>query len=139
MVERRVDIMKESGIEFKTSNVGFDVKTEDILKEFDSVLLTGGSTIPRDLKVEGRELKGIHFAMDFLRQQNRKCQEKIDGEEITAKDKVVLVIGGGDTGSDCIGTSIRQGAKEVYQYEIMPKPPTERDDSMPWPAFPKNF
>lgn len=104
------------------------------------MLLTGGSTIPRDLKVEGRELNGIHFAVDYLKQQNmRNSGLNIDGEEITAKDKVVVVVGGGDTGSDCIGTAIRQGAKAVYQYEIMPKPPTERDETMPWPLFPKVF
>lgn len=141
VIDRRVDIMIESGVEFKTStNVGYDISIDDIKKEFDVVLLTGGSTIPRDLKVEGRELKGIHFAVDYLKQQNmRNAGFKIDGEEIIAKDKIVVVVGGGDTGSDCIGTAIRQEAKEVYQYEIMPKPPVERDDTMPWPLFPKVF
>ncbi|WP_234121053.1 glutamate synthase subunit beta [Clostridium hydrogenum] len=141
VIDRRVDIMTKSGIEFKTStNVGYDISIQDIKNEFDVVLLTGGSTIPRDLKVEGRELNGIHFAVDYLKQQNmRNSGLNIDGEEITAKDKVVVVVGGGDTGSDCIGTAIRQGAKAVYQYEIMPKPPTERDETMPWPLFPKVF
>jgi glutamate synthase (NADPH/NADH) small chain len=112
----------------------------ELLKEFDAVVLTGGSTIPRDLKAEGRELKGVHFAMDFLSMQNKKLSnEVVFDEDITAKGKVVLVLGGGDTGSDCVGTSIRQGAKEVYQYEIMPKPPVDRDDSMPWPTFPRTF
>lgn len=141
VIDRRVDIMTKSGIEFKTStNVGYDISIEDIKNEFDVVLLTGGSTIPRDLKVEGRELNGIHFAVDYLKQQNmRNAGLNIDSEEITAKDKVVVVVGGGDTGSDCIGTAIRQGAKAVYQYEIMPKPPAERDETMPWPLFPKVF
>lgn len=141
VVERRVNIMKEEGIIFKTNtNVGVEYPSEELLKNFDVVVLTGGSTIPRDLKVEGRELKGTHFAMDFLRQQNRRVAGKeILEEEITAEGKVVVVIGGGDTGSDCIGTSIRQGAKAVYQYEVMPKPPEERDDSMPWPTFPRTL
>lgn len=141
VIDRRIDVMEKSGIEFKTSvNVGFDVSIQDILNEFDSVLLTGGSTIPRDLKVEGRELHGIHFAVDYLKQQNmRNAGIKIDGEEITAKDKVVIVVGGGDTGSDCIGTAIRQGAKKVLQYEIMPKAPLKRDKTMPWPLFPRTF
>jgi glutamate synthase (NADPH/NADH) small chain len=141
VIDRRLDIMKKSGIEFKTSvNVGFDVAINDILNEFDSVLLTGGSTIPRDLKVEGREFDGIHFAVDYLKQQNmRNAGIKIDGEEITAKDKVVVVVGGGDTGSDCIGTAVRQGAKKVLQYEIMPKAPVKRDKTMPWPLFPRTF
>jgi len=141
VVERRVKVMKEEGIIFKTNtNVGVNYPSEDLLKDFDVVVLTGGSTIPRDLKVEGRELKGTHFAMDFLRQQNRRVAGKeILEEEITAEGKVVVVIGGGDTGSDCIGTSIRQGAKAVYQYEVMPKPSVERDDSMPWPTFPRTL
>lgn len=141
VVERRVNIMKEEGITFNTNtNVGVNYPSEELLKEFDVVVLTGGSTIPRDLKVDGRELKGTHVAMDFLRQQNRRVAGKeILEEEITAEGKVVVVIGGGDTGSDCIGTSIRQGAKAVYQYEVMPKPPEERDDSMPWPTFPRTL
>lgn len=141
VVARRINFMKAEGIEFKTStNVGVNYKTEDLLKEFDAVVLTGGSTIPRDLKVEGRELKGIYFAMEYLTQQNKKVSgKKFKEENIDAKDKVVLVIGGGDTGSDCIGTAVRQGAKEVYQYEIMPKPPVERDATMPWPEFPRTY
>lgn len=141
VVERRIQLMKDEGIVFKTdTNVGVNYKTEDLLKEFDAVVLTGGSTIPRDLKVPGRELKGIHFALELLGQQNRRVSgKKITEDEITAKGKVVLVIGGGDTGSDCIGTSIRQGAKKVYQIEIMPKPPVERDVTMPWPEFPRTL
>ncbi|MCB2294856.1 glutamate synthase subunit beta [Clostridium algoriphilum] len=141
IVERRVDFMVGEGVNFKTNiNVGVDYLTKDLLSEYDAVALTGGSTIPRDLKVEGRELKGVHFAMDYLKQQNRRVSGKeVDASEITAKDKVVLVLGGGDTGSDCIGTAIRQGAKSVYQYEIMPKPPVDRDDTMPWPSYPRTL
>jgi len=141
IVERRVTFMKDEGVKFKTSvNVGVDYPAENLLSEFDAVALTGGSTIPRDLKVEGRELQGVHFAMDYLKQQNRRVSGKeIEAQEINAKDKVVLVLGGGDTGSDCIGTAIRQGAKSVYQYEIMPKPPVDRDDTMPWPSYPRTL
>ncbi len=141
IVERRVNFMASEGVKFKTNvNVGVDYSSERLLSEFDAVALTGGSTIPRDLNVEGRELKGVHFAMDYLKQQNKRVSGKeIEDEEITAKDKVVLVLGGGDTGSDCIGTAIRQGAKSVYQYEIMPKPPVDRDDSMPWPSYPRTL
>jgi len=141
IVERRVSFMKEEGVNFKTNvNVGVDYPTEYLLSEFDAVALTGGSTIPRDLKVEGRELQGVHYAMDYLRQQNRRVSGKdIETTEINAKDKVVLVLGGGDTGSDCIGTAIRQGAKSVYQFEIMPKPPVDRDATMPWPSYPRTL
>lgn len=141
IVQRRVSFMKESGVSFKTNiNVGVDYSVDTLLSEFDAVALTGGSTIPRDLSVEGRELKGVHFAMDYLKQQNRRVSGKtIETSEINAKGKVVLVLGGGDTGSDCIGTAIRQGAKSVYQYEIMPKPPVDRDDTMPWPSYPRTL
>jgi glutamate synthase (NADPH) small chain len=146
-VERRVDILKEEGVVFKTGvNIGAngdgneDYDIEKLREDFDIILLTGGSTIPRDIDVPGRELQGIYFAMDFLRQQNRRVSGKeINEKEINAKDKVVLVIGGGDTGSDCIGTAIRQGAKQVYQFEIMPKAPDERDETMPWPYFPRTY
>jgi glutamate synthase (NADPH/NADH) small chain len=140
VVARRVAVMKEEGVVFKTNcEVGVDYSGEDLLKNFDTVLLTGGCSVPRDLNVEGRDVDGIHFAMDYLTQQNRKNSGKTFDNEINAKDKVVIVIGGGDTGSDCIGTARRQGAKEVYQYEILPKPPATRDDSMPWPEFPRTL
>lgn len=141
VVDRRINIMKEEGIIFKTNiNVGVDYDALELANNFDAVILTGGSTIPRDLKVEGRELKGTYFAVDFLRQQNKRVSQKqITEEEINAKGKTVVVIGGGDTGSDCIGTSIRQGAKKVYQYEVMPKPSIERDNTMPWPTFPRTL
>lgn len=141
IVDRRIKLMEEEGVKFiKNTEVGKDYSIEDLKNDFNAVILTCGSTVPRDLKVEGRELKGIHFAVDYLSQQNRKNASKIiNGEEISAKDKVVIVIGGGDTGSDCIGTAVRQGAKKVYQYEIMPKPPVDRDHTMPWPTFPRTL
>lgn len=141
VVARRVDVMKEEGIKFVTScEVGKDISAKQLSKDFDAVVLTGGSAIPRDLAIEGRELKGVHYAMEYLTQQNRRNSGKaINVEEINAKDKVVIVIGGGDTGSDCIGTARRQGAKDVYQYEIMPKPPVERDETMPWPEYPRTL
>ena len=141
IVQRRVDFMAEEGVNFKTCvNVGVDYSTKDLLSEFDAIALTGGSTIPRDLKVEGRQLEGIYFAMDYLKQQNRRVSgKKIETEEINAKDKVVLVLGGGDTVSDCIGTAVRQGAKAIYQYEIMPRPPVDRDNTMPWPSYPRTL
>jgi glutamate synthase (NADPH/NADH) small chain len=139
VVQRRVDLMKAEGIEFRAGvNVGIDVKAEELKENYDSVVLTGGSTIPRDLIIKGREFEGTYFAMDFLASQNRRVSgEKIDKFDITAEGKNVLVIGGGDTGSDCVGTSIRHKAKKVYQLEILPKPPEERDPSTPWPLYPK--
>jgi glutamate synthase (NADPH/NADH) small chain len=129
--------MEDEGVKFvKNTEVGKDYSIEDLKNDFSAIILTCGSTVPRDLKVEGRELNGIHFAVDYLSQQNKKNASKtIKEQEINANDKVVVVIGGGDTGSDCIGTAVRQGAKKIYQYEIMPKPPVERDDTMPWPTF----
>lgn len=139
VIDRRVEIMKKEGIEFKVNtNVGFDYDSKKLLSDFDAVVLCGGSTIPRDLKIEGRNLKGIHFAVDYLSHINKQVSENgASKEEFDLKGKNVLVIGGGDTGSDCIGTSIREGAANVFQFEIMPKPPKERDESMPWPLYPK--
>ena len=141
VLDRRINIMKIEGINFrKNINVGEDYPADKLIENFDAVILTGGSTIPRDLKIQGRELKGIHFAVDFLKQQNKRVAgKKLIEEEINAKGKIVVVIGGGDTGSDCIGTSIRQGAKAVYQYELMPRQPLVRDETMPWPTFPKTL
>ncbi|TCK92843.1 glutamate synthase (NADPH/NADH) small chain [Natranaerovirga hydrolytica] len=137
MVENRVKQMKEEGVVFKTNaNVGFNVDIQELKSSFDIILLTGGSTEPRDLSVSGRELDGIHFAMDFLPLQNKKVAGKTVDNEITAKDKNVVVIGGGDTGSDCVGTSVRQGAKNVVQLELLPMPSLERNDSCPWPTYP---
>jgi glutamate synthase (NADPH/NADH) small chain len=151
VIDRRVEVLEAEGIKFVTNtHVGVDYPTKNLLKDFDAVVLTGGSTVPRDLDVEGRDLEGIHFAMDFLAKQNREVsasgavydyrgRQITDVPSLNAKDKIVLVLGGGDTGSDCIGTSVRQGAKDVYQYEIMPKPPVDRDDTMPWPTFPRTL
>ncbi|AJA48226.1 glutamate synthase small chain [Clostridium pasteurianum DSM 525 = ATCC 6013] len=139
VIDRRVSLMKEEGIIFKTNaDIGKNYDIKDIKESFNAVVLCGGSTIPRDLPIEGRELDGIYFAVDFLTYINKKVAGD-DVEPIDVKDKNVLVIGGGDTGSDCIGTSIREGAKNVYQFEIMPKPPEERDETMPWPLYPKTL
>lgn len=138
VVKRRVDLMKEEGVEFRTgAHVGVNVPAEELKKNYHAVVLAGGATLPRDLKVPGRELKGIHFAMDFLPQQNRLNQGDALPEEgrISAKDKNVLVIGGGDTGSDCHGTSLRQGAKSVLSIELLPKPPLARMNNNPWPEW----
>ena len=140
VVQRRVDQMAAEGVSFRTGvNVGGDDFPADrLLKEFDSVVLSGGSTVPRDLPVPGRELQGVHFAMEFLTQQNRmNAGETIpDDERISAQGKRVVILGGGDTGSDCLGTSHRQGAEVVYQYELLPEPPTERTANNPWPYWP---
>jgi len=138
VVERRVDLLKEEGIVFKTkTNVGVDITAEKLTKDFDAVVLCGGSTIPRDLPIPGRELEGVHFAMEFLTQQNREVSNLSKKEKkISAKGKNVVVIGGGDTGSDCIGTSNRHGAKSITQIEILGKPPTERSEFNPWPEWP---
>ncbi|MFD3155996.1 glutamate synthase subunit beta [Haloimpatiens sp. FM7330] len=138
IIDRRIAVMEAEGVIFKTDiEVGKDISVKKILDDFDAVVLCCGSSIPRDLKVEGRDLEGVYFAMEYLPQQNKlNSGEKVE-KNINARDKNVVVIGGGDTGSDCIGTAIRQGAKNVYQFEIMPKPEAERDDSMPWPTYPR--
>jgi glutamate synthase (NADPH/NADH) small chain len=138
VVDRRIALMEEEGVVFKcNANVGVDVHINDILREFHAVVLAGGSTIPRDLPIPGRELKGIHFAMDFLKQQNKRVSSrKVEGENILATNKNVIVIGGGDTGSDCIGTSNRHGAQSITQFELLPKPASERTPYMPWPTYP---
>lgn len=130
--------MEEEGVVFKCNvNVGVDVNINDLLREYHAIVLAGGSTIPRDLKIPGRELKGIHFAMDFLTQQNKRvAHHKIKEEDIFATNKNVVVIGGGDTGSDCVGTSNRQKAASVTQFELLPKPPEDRTVFMPWPTYP---
>jgi len=138
ILDRRIDLMKEEGVQFIThANVGVNVSAQSLRDDFDAVVLCGGSTIPRDLPIPGRQLKGVHFAMDFLTQQNRRVAgKKAEGEEIYAINKNVIVIGGGDTGSDCVGTSNRHGAKSVTQLEILPKPPGSRNEMMPWPNWP---
>ncbi|MCW3088500.1 MAG: glutamate synthase subunit beta [Sediminibacterium sp.] len=138
IVERRIALMEEEGVVFKcNANVGVNTSINDLLREFQVVVLAGGSTIPRNLPIPGRELKGVHFAMDFLKQQNQRVSEKqVEEEDIFATAKNVVVIGGGDTGSDCVGTSNRQGAASVTQFELMPKPPEDRNAHMPWPTYP---
>jgi len=142
VIDRRLELFVDEGIIFKTNvNVGVDILKEELFSEFDAVLLAVGAEQPRDLPVEGRDLEGVYFAMDFLTQQNKKVSGKLNGEEIRilAKDKNVLIIGGGDTGSDCVGTSIRQKAKSVTQIEILPKPAEKREDNNPWPYWPNTL
>ncbi len=138
VVERRIQLMEEDGIVFKCNvEVGKDMPADELVRTNDAVILAGGSTIPRNLPIPGRELKGIHFAMDFLKQQNKRVSEiGFDAENILATDKDVIVIGGGDTGSDCVGTSNRQGAKSIKQFEVMMQPPQARTQHMPWPTYP---
>jgi glutamate synthase (NADPH/NADH) small chain len=138
-IDRRVQQMMSEGVEFVTNaNVGGNVSIEELQTKFDAMLLAGGSEAARNLPIPGRDLKGIHFAMEFLPQQNkRNAGDKLDSKlDILATGKHVIIIGGGDTGADCFGTSIRQGAKSVTQFEIMPKPPDERAASTPWPLWP---
>jgi glutamate synthase (NADPH) small chain len=139
IVDRRVAQMEAEGVIFHYgAHVGVNVPAEDLLKHYDAVALTGGAEKGRDLPIPGRELKGIHFAMDFLPQQNRRVSGEPVGdvEPILAKDKHVVVIGGGDTGSDCIGTSFRQGALSVTNFEIMPMPPEKENKLLTWPDWP---
>jgi len=139
IIDRRLDILKKEGVRFMTStNAGTDYKTDKLLKDFDAICLAGGSREPRDLKVDGRDLKGIYFAMDYLIQANRVVYGmKIPGEElINAKGKKVLIIGGGDTGADCVGTAHRQGASCVVQIEVLSRPTECRTPDFPWPKYP---
>jgi glutamate synthase (NADPH) small chain len=131
--------MEAEGVVFHYgAHVGVNLPADKLLKDYDAVVLTGGAEKPRDLPVPGRDLKGIHFAMDFLPQQNRRVsgEKAADGEPILAKGKHVVVIGGGDTGSDCIGTSFRQGALSVTNFEIMPQPPLHENKMLTWPDWP---
>ena len=142
IVKRRIKLMKDEGIIFKTGVcIGVDKSAKELKGEFDAVVLCGGSQKPRDLPLEGRDLDGIHFAMEFLPQQNKRNEGDIipDDISITAKEKNVLIIGGGDTGSDCVGTSLRQGAKSVTTFELLPEPPQNRTSNNPWPQWPKTF
>ena len=138
VIDRRVAVMEEEGVIFKcNSNVGVNVSINDLLREFHAIVLAGGSTIPRDLPIPGRELKGVYFAMEFLKQQNKRVADRpVEGEDVLATGKNVVVIGGGDTGSDCVGTSNRHGAITVTQFELLPKPPVGRTENMPWPTYP---
>ncbi len=139
LIDRRLEQMIAEGVKFETgAAVGVNVPVEDLRKEFHAILLAGGAEQPRDLKVPGRELGGIHFAMEFLPQQNRRCEGDVvpEDEAILATGKRVVIIGGGDTGADCLGTSHRQGASSVTQFELLPKPPEERSETTPWPLWP---
>lgn len=141
LVQRRVELMKEEGIVFKTNvNVGKDISAKDLQEEFDAVLLCLGATWPRDLPIPNRQLEGIHFAMAFLETwQKKQMGNSIDHTALNAKDKDVVVIGGGDTGCDCIGTSLRHGAKSITTFEILPQPPPSRGKDNPWPTYPRVF
>jgi len=141
VIERRAGQLKAEGVTIRTGvNVGIDIQASDLLAGFDAVLLTGGSDKPRDLPVPGRDLDGVHFAMEFLGQNNRRVSgEAAKDKEIHAKGKHVVVIGGGDTGSDCVGTSNRHGAVSITQLEIMPKPPVKEDKAVVWPLWPNKL
>ncbi len=140
LIDRRVDQLEAEGVTFHYNvNVGVDLSGAEVIAQHDAVILAGGSEKPRDLPVPGRELEGVHFAMDFLPQQNRRIGQEPIGDAmhpILAEGKKVIVIGGGDTGSDCIGTSIRQGAESVTQLEIMPMPPEKENKELTWPDWP---
>jgi glutamate synthase (NADPH/NADH) small chain len=142
VLDRRLELMRKEGVDFQVkANVGFNVSVEDLRKDFAALLLAGGATLPRDLKVPGRELNGIHFAMEYLTLQNKRCEgDRIpDDQFITAKGKRVVIIGGGDTGADCLGTVHRQGAVSVHQFELLPRPPDARAPDNPWPQWPNIF
>ncbi|MBX3241413.1 MAG: glutamate synthase subunit beta [Chitinophagaceae bacterium] len=151
VIDRRIEVMEKEGVEFRyNANVGVNVSINDLLREYNAIVLSGGSTKPRDLAMPGRDLKGVYFAMQFLKQQNKRnagkdplakanIESNILPEEVLATGKNVIVIGGGDTGSDCVGTSNRHKAKSVTQFELMPKPPEGRTPFMPWPTYPMVF
>ena len=139
LIDRRLTQMRAEGVVFRSNTeVGVTVSADEILQQFDAMVLTGGSETPRDLGVPGRDLDGVHYAMDFLAQQNKRIagEDVTDNRTILAGGKHVVVIGGGDTGSDCVGTSIRQGAASVTQLEVMPKPPEMEDKALSWPNWP---
>ena len=140
VIDRRIKLMEEEGIVFKcNAHVGVNISINDLLREYNAIVLAGGSTIPRDIPIPGRDLKGVYFAMDFLKEQNKVVAGKTISFERALKGaagKNVVVIGGGDTGSDCVGTSNRHGAKTITQFELLPKPPESRTQLMPWPSYP---
>jgi glutamate synthase (NADPH/NADH) small chain len=141
-LDRRLQLMEKAGIVFRTgSHVGVNVAVADLRGEFDAIVLAGGACWPRDLAIPGRDLQGIHFAMEYLTLQNRRCEGDViaDTEFITARGKRVVIIGGGDTGADCLGTVHRQGAASVHQFELLPRPPDDRAPDNPWPLWPNIF
>jgi glutamate synthase (NADPH) small chain len=145
LIDRRIEQMQGEGVQFRTGvEIGLDLSVETLLGEYDAIAMTGGAELPRDLEVTGRELDGIHFAMDFLTQQNKRVAGDSEtvaapGGTISATGKHVVVVGGGDTGSDCIGTSVRQGAASITQLEIMPRPPEKENKALTWPDWPLKF
>ncbi len=142
VVLRRVQLMEDAGIHFQTNTeIGKDIPSQTLLDDFDAVILAGGATKPRDLPIEGREFGNVHFAMDFLHANTKSLldSQHEDGEYISAEGLDVIVIGGGDTGTDCVGTSLRHGCKSVQQFEIMPRPPDSRAANNPWPEYPKVY
>ncbi|MEZ6048791.1 MAG: glutamate synthase subunit beta [Planctomycetaceae bacterium] len=142
VIERRVKLLEEEGVKFVcNTEIGKDITSEQLKNDFDAVVLCTGATKPRDLNIAGRELKGVHFAMEFLHQNTKSLLDSNldDGNYISAKDKHVIVIGGGDTGNDCLGTSMRHGCKSLINLEIVPQPPNERAANNPWPQWPKIF
>ncbi|MEL6864110.1 MAG: glutamate synthase subunit beta [Bacteroidota bacterium] len=139
VLDRRLAILEAEGIRFQTrAHVGVNIAVSDLMDQFDALVLCGGSTVPRDLQLPGRSAKGIHFAMDYLQQSNQRVAGDLflSGDPLLAKDKHVIVLGGGDTGSDCVGTANRQSARSVTQIELLGKPPSSRDASTPWPLWP---
>ncbi|MEX0994681.1 MAG: glutamate synthase subunit beta [Balneolaceae bacterium] len=142
IVKRRVDLLREEGVEFVTNTeIGTDIPAPELKKKYDALILAGGATKPRDLPIDGRELNGIHFAMEFLHADTKSLldSDHKDGKYISAKDKNVIVIGGGDTGTDCVSTSMRHSCKTLTQFEILPKPPDERSEDNPWPQWPNIY
>jgi glutamate synthase (NADPH/NADH) small chain len=142
LLDRRLQILSEEGVTFRTSaNVGVDLPVDALRAEYDALVLAGGATRPRDLPVPGRELAGVHFAMEYLSLQNQRCEgdDVPDDRFISAKDKHVVIIGGGDTGADCLGTAHRQGARSVHQLELLTRPPDARTPNNPWPLWPNIF
>ena len=142
VIDRRLEQMAAEGVTFETGvDAGVDISARYLRRSFDAVLITAGSRVPRDLAIPGRDLSGVAFAMDFLTQQNRRNEGETigEGEAISARGKNVVVIGGGDTGADCIGTCRRQGAREIYQIELLPEPPRERQPDNPWPTWPRTL
>ena len=142
IVQRRVDLLAEEGVVYKTNiEIGKDLPGDKLIKDYDAVIICTGATIPRDLPIPGRQLKGIHFAMEFLHTNTKSLLDSNleDGNYISAKDKDVIVIGGGDTGTDCVATTMRHGCKSLLQFEIMAKPPLERAEDNPWPQWPRVY
>jgi glutamate synthase (NADPH) small chain len=142
VLDRRLAVLEAEGVKFRTNaNIGEGIPADELRREFDAVVLCGGATIPRDLPIPGRQLSGVHFAMEYLTQQNRRCEgdDLSSAPLITAAGKRVVIIGGGDTGADCLGTAHRQGARSIHQFELLPKPPDARADSNPWPQWPQIF